>query len=157
MILTQLRTFFVTAVAYQRQSHFRRASIAELFLETLFHYLEQKVFLLHEFVVMPDHMHLILTPSSKFSLEKALGRIKGGSSFQIGKHLGSKIEVWQPGFTQHLILDEDDFQKHRDYILDNPVRAGLVRHREDYPLSSVHRYFRMDALPAYAAEAACRG
>lgn len=49
------------------------------------------------------------------------------------------------------------FQKHRDYILDNPVRAGLVRHREDYPLSSVHRYFRTDALPDYAAEAAARG
>jgi putative transposase len=147
MILNQLRTFFVTAVAYQRQPIFRRASMAELFLETLFHYREKKVFLLHEFVVMPDHTHLILTPSSKFSLEKAVGRIKGGSSFQVGKHVSSKIEVWQPGFAQHLILDEDDFQKHRNYILDNPVRAGLVRSREDYPLSSVHRYFRMDALP----------
>lgn len=131
--------------------------MAELFLETLFHYRQEKVFLLHEFVAMPDHVHLILTPSSKFSLEKAMGRIKGGSSFQVGKHMGSKIEVWQPSFTKHLILDEDDFQKHRDYILDNPVRAGLVRHREDYPLSSVHRYFRMDALPDYAAEAAGRG
>jgi hypothetical protein len=50
MILNQLRTFFVTAVAYQRQSHLRRASIAELFLETLFHYRQEKVFLLHEFV-----------------------------------------------------------------------------------------------------------
>ena len=147
MILNQLRTFFVTAVAQQRQPHFRRSSMAELFLETLFHYRGEKVFLLHEFVVMPDHAHLIITPSSKFSLEKAVGRIKGGSSFQVGKHVSSKIEVWQPSFTQHLILDEDDFQKHRDYILDNPVRAGLVRHREDYPLSSVHRYFRMDALP----------
>ena len=150
MILNQLRTFFVTAVAHQRQPHFRRASMAELFLETLFHYREEKLFLLHEFVAMPDHVHLILTPSSKVSLEKATQRIKGGFSFQVGKNVSSKIEVWQPGFTQHLILDEDDFQKHRDYILDNPVRAGLVRHREDYPLSSVHRYFRMDALPDYA-------
>jgi putative transposase len=150
MILNQLRTFFVTTIAYQRQPLFRRASMAESFLETMFHYRETNVFLLHEFVVMPDHVHLILTPSSKFSLEKVAGRIKGGSSFQVGKHVSSKIEVWQPGFTQHLILDEDDFQKHRNYILDNPVRAGLVRHREDYPLSSVHRYFRMDALPDYA-------
>jgi putative transposase len=156
MILNQLRTFFVTAVAQQRQPHFRRASMAELFLETLFHYRGEKVFLLHEFVVMPDHVHLIITPSSKFSLEKAVGRIKGGSSFQVGKHVSSKIEVWQPGFTQHLILDEEDFQKHRDYILDNPVRAGLVKHREDYPLSSVHRHFRMDALPDYS-KAAYRG
>lgn len=85
-----------------------------------------------------------------------MGRIKGGSSFQVGKHVSSKIEVWQPGFTQHVILGEHDFQRHRDYILDNPVRAGLVNHREDYPLSSVHQYFRMDALPDYA-KAAYRG
>jgi putative transposase len=153
MIVNQLRTFFVTAVAYQREAHFRRAAMAELFLETLFLYRHAKIYLLHEFVVMPDHMHLILTPSAKFSLEKAVQRIKGGFSFQVGKRISSELEVWQPGFTQHLILDEDDFQKHRDYILDNPVRAGLVRHREDYPLSSVHRYFRMDALPDYAAGA----
>jgi putative transposase len=142
MIVNQLRTFFITAVAHQREPHFRRAAIAELFLETLFHYRDAKVYLLHEFVVMPDHVHLILTPSAKFSLEKAVQRIKGGASFQVGKHISPKIEIWQPSFTQHLMLDEDDFQKHRDYVLDNPVRAGLVRHREDYPLSSVHRIFQ---------------
>jgi REP-associated tyrosine transposase len=150
MILDQLRTFFVTAVAYQREAHFSHAAMAELFLETMFHYREERVFRLHEFVVMPDHVHLILTPSSKFSLERAVQRIKGGFSFQAGKHISSKIEVWQPGFKQHLVLDEDDFQRHRDYVLDNPVRAGLVKQREDYPLSSVHRYFRMDAVPDYA-------
>jgi len=78
-------------------------------------------------------------------------RIKGGFSFQVGKQVSLKIEVWQRSFTQHLILDLGDLEKHRNYVLDNPVRAGLVRKREDYPLSSVHRYFRMDALPDFAA------
>jgi putative transposase len=150
MIVNQLRTFFITAVTYFRQPHFRRVETAELFLETLFHYREKKVFLLHEFVAMPDHIHLILTPAAKFSLERAMQRIKGGLSFQVGKHVSSRIEVWQPGFTKHLILNAEDFQTHRDYILDNPVRARLVRRREEYPLSSVHRYFRMDAVPEFA-------
>ncbi|HKV90969.1 MAG TPA: transposase [Candidatus Angelobacter sp.] len=123
--------------------------MAELFLETLFHYRDEKVYLLHEFVVMEDHIHLILTPSAKFSLEKAMQKIRGAFSFQVGKHVSSKLEIWQPSPTKHLILDEDDFQRHRDYILDNPVRAGLVKHREDWPLSSVHRYFRMDVAPDY--------
>lgn len=149
MIVNQLRTFFVTAVTHFRQPHFRRAAMAELFLETLFYYRDEKVYLLHEFVVMEGHVHLILTPSAKFSLEKAMQRIRGGFSFQVGKHASSKIEIWQPSPTKHLILDEEDFQTHRDYILDNPVRAGFVKHREDWPLSSVHRYFRMDMAPDY--------
>jgi REP-associated tyrosine transposase len=147
MIVSQKRTFFVTAVTHLRQPLFRRTSMAELFLETLFHYRERKVFFLHEFVLMPDHFHLILTPSSKFSLEKALQRIKGGFSFQVGKHVRSRMDIWQRSFTQHLILDDEDLAGHRNYVLDNPVRAGLAREREGYPLSSVHRYFRMDALP----------
>ena len=125
--------------------------MAELFLETLFHYRDEKAFLLHEVVIMPDHFHLILTPAPKYSLEKAMQRIKGGFSFHVGKQMSSRIEVWQRSFTQHLILDIEDFQGHRDYVLDNPVRARLARTREDYPLSSVHRYFRMDALPNFAA------
>ena len=151
MTITQPRTFFITAITYQRQPLFRRGQMAELFMETLFHYRDEKVFLLHEFVLMPDHTHLVLTPSFRFSLEKAVQRIKGGFSFQIGKHVNSQLEVWQRSFTHHLILNEKDFQRHRDYILDNPVRAGLVKTREDYPLSSIHRHFRMDVVPDFAA------
>jgi putative transposase len=78
-------------------------------------------------------------------------RIKGAFSFHVGKQVRSRIDVWQRSFTQHLILDLEDFERHRDYIFDNPVRTRLVREREDYPLSSIHRYFRMDALPDFAA------
>ena len=149
MIVNQLRTFFVTSVTYKRQPIFRRANIAELFLETLFHYRDAKVFLLHEFVAMPDHFHLILTPSPRFSLEKAVQRIKGGFSFHVGKLAGRRVEVWQRSFTQHLVLNPDDFKRHRDYILDNPVRARLVKERADYPLSSVHGYFQLDEMPDF--------
>jgi REP-associated tyrosine transposase len=149
MIASQLRTFFVTAVTHQRQPLFRREMVAELFLETLFHYRDKEVFLIHEFVIMPDHVHLILTPFTRFSLEKAIQRIKGGFSFQAGKQVSSQMEVWQRSFTHHLILDVEDLQRHRDYVLDNPVRARLARTREDYPLSSAHRFFGMDALPDY--------
>ena len=147
MINNQLRTFFATAITYQRQPLFRRDQAAELFLETLFHYREERVFLLHEFVLMPDHFHLILTPSERFSLEKAVQRIKGGFSFQFGKAIDAKRESWQRSFTHHLILDPEDLQHHREYILSNPIRAHLVQKAEMYPLSSIHPHFRMDAVP----------
>src|ERR1700760_4067539 len=124
--MDQLRTFFVTTVTYQRQPLFRRAAFAELMLESLFRYRDKEVFLLHEFVIMPDHLHLILTPSRLFSLEKAVQRIKGSFSFQVGK-INPKAEIWQRSFTQHLVLNRMDFTRHREYILENPVRARLVR------------------------------
>jgi putative transposase len=70
MINNQLRTFFVTAVAYKRQPHFRAAPMAGLFIEVMLGYRSEGIYLLHEFVLMPDHFHLILTPSVKLSLER---------------------------------------------------------------------------------------
>jgi putative transposase len=106
--MDQLRTFFVTTVTYQRQPLFRRDSFTELILESLFRYRDKEVFRLHEFVIMPDHLHLILTPSQHFSLEKAIQRIKGSFSFQVGK-INAKTEVWQRSFTQHLIFKQRGF------------------------------------------------
>jgi putative transposase len=93
-------------------------------------------FLLHEFVTMPDHLHLLLTPASDISLEKAVQFIKGGFSFRVKKELGYRWEVWQQSFTEHRVKDAADYAHHRDYIRLNPVRAGLVRAPEKCPFSS---------------------
>jgi REP element-mobilizing transposase RayT len=57
------RTFFVTTITAQRLPIFRRETTADLFIETLLHYRDAGKFLLHEFVVMPDHVHLLITPA----------------------------------------------------------------------------------------------
>ena len=61
--------------------------MAELFLDTLQRYREQHKFLLHEFVLMPDHFHLLLTPAPEVPMEKAVQLIKGGFSFRVKKEL----------------------------------------------------------------------
>ncbi len=124
--------------------------LSELFLDTLFAYRGQGKFLLHEFVVMPDHVHLILTPDMKIPMERAVQFIKGGFSHRCSKELGVKSEIWQRGFTDHRIRDEADSERHRDYIHQNPVRAGLVKNAADYPYSSAHSGFKLDALPTTA-------
>lgn len=96
----------------------------------------QRRLLLHEFVIMPDHLHLLLTPAADVSLEKAVQFIKGGFSFRVKKELGYRWEVWQQSFTEHRVKDAGDYGRHRDYIRMNPVRAGLVRAPEEYPFSS---------------------
>jgi putative transposase len=126
-------TFFVTSATYNRRRLFQVPANAELFLETLQHYRREGHYKLHAFVVMPDHIHLILTPQA-ITLERAVGLIKGGFSHR----LASKFPVWQRGFTDHRIRDEDDLDTRRAYLYNNPVRAGVALAAELYRYSSAY-------------------
>ncbi len=136
------RTFFVTTVTAARRPIFRRESSANLLIETLTHYRDERKYLLHEFVIMPDHTHLLLTPALEISLERAMQFIKGGFSFRL--HAGS---IWQTSFTNHRVRDFEDYEKHREYIWMNPVRARLVTRAEEYPYSSARGKVRLDPMP----------
>ena len=138
------RMFFVTTVAYSRKTLFRSTRFAELFIETLYGYRKQEKFLLHEFVLMPDHFHALLTPNMKISLERAMQFIKGGFSRQVSKRLGVELNIWQPGFENHRVRDLEDYESHRTYIHMNPVRAGLVANAAEYPHSSANPRFTLD-------------
>jgi putative transposase len=127
-------TYFVTSVTSGRRRLFQVAAHAELFLKTLQLYRKQGHYKLHAFVVMPDHVHLLLTPQGE-TIERVMAFIKGGYSHQ----LASKQPVWQRGFADHRIRDAEDFQTRRAYIHQNPVRARMVESPERYPYSSVYR------------------
>ena len=143
--MDSLRTFFVTTVAWRRLPIFRVDVRARLLIDVLFGYRDQGKYLLHEFVVMPDHVHLLLTPPPEISLEYAVQFIKGGYSCRLRKV--EKIQVWQESFTNHRIRDFDDYQKHCEYVRMNPVRAKLVRDAGAYAFSSASSGFRLDAMP----------
>lgn len=136
------RTFFITTVTAQRQPIFRREATARLLVDTLAHYRDQGKFLLHEFVVMPDHLHALLTPAANLSLERAMQSIKGGFSFRLRQG-----HVWQASFANHRVRDWEDYERHRDYIWMNPVRARLVARAAEYPYSSAAGVLRMDEVP----------
>ena len=127
-------TFFVTSRTYNSRRIFQVPANCELFLETLQHYRAQGNYLLHAFVVMPDHIHLLLTPQA-ITLERTMGLIKGGFSHR----MGSKSPVWQRGFTDHRVRDREDFEIRREYIHQNPVRANLAESVQAYPYSSSYR------------------
>jgi putative transposase len=139
------RTFFVTTVTWQRLPIFRVQARARLLIDVLLDYREQRKYLLHEFIVMPDHVHVLLTPSSGISVERAVQFIKGGFSYRLRK--AEKMQVWQESFTNHRIRNAEDFERHREYICLNPVRAGLVRDARAYAFSSVSSTRKLDAMP----------
>ena len=129
-------TFFVTSRTYNSRRLFQIAANAYLFLATLQHYRAAAEYKLHAFVVMPDHIHLLLTPTQ--TLERAMSLIKGGFSHR----LASKLPVWQRSDphqgSDHRIRDREDFGIRRTYIHQNPVRAHLTPTPELYPYSSAN-------------------
>jgi putative transposase len=139
------RTFFITTVAWQRMPIFRVAARARLLIEVLFSYRDQKKYLPHEFVVMPDHIHLLLTPAIEISVERAMQLIKGGYSYRLRKI--ETNQVWQESFTNHRIRDAEDYERHREYIRLNPVRARLVRDAGEYLFSSANAKYCLDDVP----------
>jgi len=141
------RTFFVTSVTWERRALFRSERAARLFLDALFEYRDQGTFQLYEFVLMPDHIHSLLAPKPTLALERVMQFIKGGYSHRFMKETGSRMEIWERGFTNHRIRDVVDYEKHRQYIHFNPVRARMVEAPQDYPYSSAHAGFRLDDAP----------
>jgi putative transposase len=136
-------TYFVTFLTWQRRRLFVVDNYARLFLKTLYGYRRQGAFRLHAFVLMPEHVHLLLTPLGDVTLERALQLIKGGYSRAFGLEFGPK-EIWQRGFTDHRIRDAGDYESHRVYIHQNPVKRGLVELAADYRLSSAYPGFKLD-------------
>jgi REP element-mobilizing transposase RayT len=90
-------------------------------------------------VVMPDHVHLIFTPlvdeqaMEVSSLAEIMGAIKGASAHKVNKAIGRKGRVWQPESFDHVVRSSEGLDAKIQYLLDNPVRRGLVAEWTDYP------------------------
>ena len=143
----EIRTFFVGAVTWGRRAIFRADPIAQLFLDTLQSYRLQRRYLLHKFVLMPEHFHVLLTPAPDVSLEKAIQLIRGGFSYRVKHDMGVALGIWQPGPTNHRIRDAGDYARHVDYIWQNPVKRHLVENAREYPYSSAFRALEVDPPP----------
>jgi putative transposase len=134
----------VTTETWGRRSLFNNDRWAQLLIDILYHY-RGTAYFLHEFAIMPDHIHVLMTPLT--SLEKAVQFIKGGFSFRAKKELGSNMEVWQKGSHDHRIRDAGDYAEHVRYIHQNPVRRHLCELATEYAFSSAHPGFELDAVP----------
>jgi putative transposase len=99
------RTFFVTSKTIEGRNLLQSERMATLFIDVLRSYTAARKFVVHDFVVMPDHVHLLLTVDESMSIEKAMQFIKGGFSYRAKKELGYQGELWQRGFSEVRISD----------------------------------------------------
>jgi putative transposase len=112
--------------------------MAKLFIEVLRAYMRSGKITVHDFVIMPNHVHILMTVPGEMSLEKAMQLIKGSFSFRANKELGFRGEIWQRGYSDVRIHDDKSFQQHREYIENNPVKAGLANTPDEYPFGTAY-------------------
>jgi putative transposase len=137
--------YFITASTFQKRNILQSDRMAGLFVEVLFHYRRQEKYLLHEFVVMSDHFHLLITPLE--TLERAMQLIKGGFSFRAKKELGFGYEIWQPSYYDRRVRDGEEYFAFREYVRQNPVKRRMVSAAEEYRFSSAWPGFQLDGAP----------
>jgi len=138
-------TYFVTSSTLQKRALLQSHGTAMLFIATLLEYRDQENYQLHEFVVMPDHFHLLITPI--VTLEKAVQFIKGGFSFRAGKMFGIRGNIWQTSFYDRRVRDAIEYESFRRYIHSNPVKRGLANTPEKYAYSSAADKLNVDPVP----------
>lgn len=136
--------YFITASTFQKRQLLQSDRMRQLFLDVLFHYREHHKYLLHDFVLMPDHFHLLITPI--VTLERAMQLIKGGFSFRAKRELGFLHEIWQPSYYDRRVRDAEEFFAFSEYIRQNPVKKGLVASAEEYEYGSAWTGYELDRI-----------
>jgi putative transposase len=146
-VIANERTFFVTTSTWGKCRILQSDRAAKLLIDVLYHYRKERKYLLHEFVIMPDHIHLLITLDAEMAVEKAIQLIKGGFSFRAGRELGFRAPVWQKGFSEIRVHDRTAYVGIREYIHANPAKRFLAASATDCAYSSAHPGFALDPPP----------
>jgi putative transposase len=140
----QAGIYFVTTDTWQRRALFVNQAMGKMVVEQIVDCRDRGFYKLHAFVVMPDHLHVLLTLGESTTVEKAMQMIKGGSSHRMGQDRSKAFPVWHSGFHDRWMRNAAEYRECKLYIEQNPVVAKMVERAEDYGLSSASRQFRLD-------------
>jgi REP element-mobilizing transposase RayT len=118
------------------QFYLRQPAIADMVAEAIqYNAAHLEHYVLHAFAVMPNHVHLLVTPA--LALPKLTKSLKGITSERANTILAMTGSCfWQEESYDHVVRNEREFEKIQCYIEENPVRAGLVREANEYRWSS---------------------
>ena len=140
----QAGVYFVTTDTWQKHPVFINTALANIVVEQILSCRDRGFYKLHAFVVMADHLHVLLTPSATTTVEKAMLMIKGGSAHKIGLERPNKFPIWHAGFHDRWMRDAEEYRGSKRYIEHNPVEANLAEKPEGYAFSSASRKYELD-------------
>ena len=141
-------TYFFTVNLLARKKNDLLIRNIELLREVVRRVKRKHPFIIHGWVVLPNHFHCIINlPEGDSDFALRIRLIKSGFSKQLPKNerlSESRIKrgergIWQRRYWEHMIRDQSDFSAHMDYIHINPVKHGLVNQVKDWPYSTFHK------------------
>lgn len=122
--------------------YLRQREVAAMVVETVLAYGTQlRHYELHSYVVMPNHIHLLLTP--QVDLAKLTAIVRGVTARRANELLDRPgAPFWDEACCEHVVHNGHELNRIRQYIEGNPVPVGMAREAADYPFSSAARMRR---------------
>ena len=133
----------------------RRQDVAEVVQHGIQHF-DQERYLLHEWVVMPNHAHVLFTPLRSTPLSSIVHSWKAYTAKRANVLLGRRGAFWDSDYFDRTIRNDRHFRVTADYIRANPVNAGLCDAPEDWRWSSAYEPSVRDAGPVWLVSRAPR-
>ena len=121
--------------------YLREPQIARL-VEQAFFYFDGQRYRLIAWVVMPNHVHVLIEQFEGQPLDKIIHSWKSYTATEANDYLRRQGKFWYPDYYDRYIRDERHFANAVNYIHNNPVKAGLVEQAEDWEFSSARVYQR---------------
>jgi REP element-mobilizing transposase RayT len=125
--------------------HLRNARIGSLVEDALL-FFDSERYRLHAWVVMPNHVHALFTPTNGWGLAEILRSWKSFTSKEANKLLGQTGHFWQPEYFDRFIRDAAHFDNVVGYIENHPVKAGLCGSPSDWRLGSARLKCHTEAV-----------
>jgi REP element-mobilizing transposase RayT len=113
----------------------RMPEVASLVEGSLLHF-DRERYRLHAWVVMPNHVHVLLTPAEAVSLSAIVHSWKSFSGVQANRLLARSGPFWQTDYFDHYVRNQIHFNATIEYIQQNPVKAGLCCHPGEWPFGN---------------------
>jgi len=130
------RTYALTCCLDRRRRLFADPDLARALIELWAEARDRGDIVIHAYVVMPDHYHVLMTLTGAASVTNVVRRVHSAFARTVLSRAPVDGRVWQRRFYDHAVRDDEDWRTKLSYLHDNPVRAGLVERGADYPWSS---------------------
>ena len=152
--------YFFTVVTYRRQPVLCDQTVRHALRDAIGRVREKRPFTIDAWVLLPDHLHCLWTLppgdadySTRWNMIKRRVSVACAAEYKRtewlteSKRRHRESTLWQRRFWEHHIRDQDDFNRHMDYLHHNPVKHGLCNHASDWRYSTFHRYVARGVYP----------
>ncbi len=145
-------TFFITAPTFHHKRLFQNERFGEALTEILMRCRKQYDLLLHDYVIMPDHVHLLVTIRGNTDVASMMRGLQNALTDRLAAEFGYNGNIWETDFEQRTMHSAQEYDEAVQHIHSNPVRLGFCEKPAEYRLSARSSRWILDPLPEPLSE-----